>query len=99
METIQHITEATLLDLLAKVTFKETVYIRPHAYIVRAWSEECAAVYDAFAQYIKEAGYSAKFYNRTYRYANVDGYKYWIVDNVLNRERLPEEEYGNDSEG
>jgi hypothetical protein len=96
METLQHITEATLLNLLAKVTFKETTYIRPHAYIVRAWSEDCAALFDAFAKHIKEAGYSAKFYSKTYRYANVAGYKYWIVDTVLNRELLPEEKNGID---
>jgi hypothetical protein len=97
METLQHITAATLLDLLAKVIFKETTYIRPHAYILRSWSEDCATVYDAFAQHIKEAGYSAKFYSKTYRYANVEGFKYWIVDTVLNRERLPETEEKEDA--
>lgn len=84
------LTETLLIDLLATVTFRETTYIQPHAYIVRTWSEPCAKVFDAFADHIAAEGYEKRFYSKTYRYANVDGYKYWIMDNVLNRERLPE---------
>jgi hypothetical protein len=31
------------------------------------------------------------FYGRTYTYLELDGWKYGLIDNVINRERLPEE--------
>jgi hypothetical protein len=74
------------------VTFTKTNYIEAHEYIVKTWNPDCAALHAALASQIAEAGYERKFYGRTYRYLNLGGYRYWIMDAVLNRALLPEEE-------
>lgn len=33
-------------------------------------------------------GYTKPFYNVLYNYVNINGYKYWVVGDVLNREPL-----------
>lgn len=85
--------EANALQALVdKVTFRKTTYIEPHEYIVRAWSADCAALHEAVSQQIAQAGYARRFLNRTYRYINLNGYRYWTLGDVLNRAALEEKE-------
>ncbi|HLK55514.1 MAG TPA: hypothetical protein VKU00_03065 [Chthonomonadaceae bacterium] len=81
-----------LQSLIAKVEFRKTTYIEPHEYIVRGWSDDCAAVHDALAEKIKTEGYTRRFYGRSYRYVNIAGFRYWLMGPVLNRAVLQEEE-------
>ena len=70
-------------------TFAKTMPEIPHYYIVRdKLSEGDKKLFDEFEKYIKKNGYSKKFYSKEYYYFEIDDYKYWVVENVLNREKL-----------
>ena len=69
----------------------------PHEYAVRGKATAGAEPppiesHDWFAGQIHEHGYQARFERRSYRYLELDGWKYWVVGNVINRERLTEPE-------
>jgi hypothetical protein len=69
----------------------------PHEYVLRGKPTAGRPAlpveqHDAFAAHIAEHGYEGRFFGRSYRYFDHDGWKYWVVDDVINRERLPEEE-------
>jgi hypothetical protein len=60
-----------------------------HYYIVRDnLSLEYQRLFDEFALFIKEYGYSKKFYAKEYQYLDLEGYKYWFIENILNREKI-----------
>jgi hypothetical protein len=44
--------------------------------------------HDWFAGQIREHGHRARFERWSYLYLELDGWKYWVVGNVINRERL-----------
>jgi hypothetical protein len=44
-------------------------------------------------------GYDGWFFNEKFRYLVLDGYKYWYIDNILNRERFNSAEDKNCNEG
>jgi hypothetical protein len=70
-------------------TFAKTMPEIPHEYVVRdRLSESDTAAFDAMNGYIAEHGYTATFGTRSYTYLNSGRYKYWIIDNILNREKL-----------
>jgi hypothetical protein len=61
----------------------------PHYYIVKDdLSNDDKKLFDEFDEYIKMNGYSKKFYSKKYIYLNIDDYKYWVIDNILNREKI-----------
>ena len=69
--------------------FAKTMPEIPHYYIVRDnLSVENQKLFDEFKLFIKEKGYAGKFYTKEYQYINIEGYKYWIIDNILNREKI-----------
>lgn len=69
--------------------FAKTMPEIPHYYIVRDnLSDDDKKLFDEFYKYIKINGYSKKFYSKQYTYLNIDNYKYWIIDNILNRAEI-----------
>lgn len=72
-----------------KWTFAKTMPEIPHHYIVKEkLSKEDQKLYDEFYYYVKKNGYSEEFYGKEYRYYDLDGYKYWFIENILNREKI-----------
>ncbi|MEA3306739.1 MAG: hypothetical protein U9Q34_03040, partial [Elusimicrobiota bacterium] len=45
-------------------------------------------LFDEFKEFINKEGYSKKFYKKEYKYIDIKGYKYWIIEDVLNREEI-----------
>ena len=72
-----------------KWVFAKTMPEIPHYYIVRgdlAYDEK--KIFDEFSRYIKENGYTKNFYSKEYTYLDIGGYKYWVIDDILNRARI-----------
>lgn len=66
--------------------FAKTMSEIPHYYIVRdnLLSEE-KAIFDDLKKDLKEKGYFEEFQGKNYQYLNIGEYKYWVIDNILNR--------------
>lgn len=66
----------------------------PHEYVVRGEPEAGVPPewHDWFAEQVQELGYEGRFGGRTYVYLEHGGWKFWVIDPVINRERLPEED-------
>ena len=69
----------------------------PHEYTLRG--KRSAGIdpppvewHDWMVDYIEENGYRAKWHGRWFTYLELDGFKYWPLPGVINRERLPQEE-------
>lgn len=77
-----------LMDLLREIAdanWTKTTYIKPHEYVLRS---DYPQLVEAIVTRIKEEGYIKKFFSKRYRYVNIDGYKYWYIPPVLNRQLL-----------
>lgn len=77
-----------IADKLRKVKFtfaKTYAQSFPHEYTLQEREPE---VFELMQIWINEQGYDKFFYGKLYRYLELDGYKYWIIGNVLNREPL-----------
>ena len=72
-----------LKNLINKAIWKKTTYIKPHEYILE---QERPILFSLIKKMIDELGYDKMFLKKEYRYLNFEGYKYWIVENVLNRQ-------------
>ena len=73
----------------SKWIFAKTMPEIPHYYIVRdSLSDDDKKLFDEFDKYIEINGYSKKFYSKEYTYLDIDEYKYWVIDNILNRARI-----------
>lgn len=72
---------------IAAASWRTTQYIQEHQYISRG---RYPRLFDLIAARIKTHGYSARFQGRSYRYMDLDGYKYWRFRIICNREKLPE---------
>jgi hypothetical protein len=69
--------------------FAKTMPEIPHYYIVREeLSKDRIKIFDEIEVYINKKGYRASFQNKTYNYLNLGDYKYWVIDNILNRAKL-----------
>ena len=70
-------------------TFAKTMPDIPHEYVVRdTLSEDDKKVFDALNDgYIKKYGAPATFGTKSYTYLTLGNYKYWMIDNILNRAR------------
>ena len=70
----------------------------PHEYIMVFPNSPYKKEAQGFYYLIQEYGYAKKFYNKKFRYLNIDGYKYWPMiskdgfnrDWSINREKLNE---------
>lgn len=71
----------------AKWIFAKTMPEIPHYYIVRDnLSENNKKLFDEFDVFIKKNGYAKMFYSKQYTYFNIGNYKYWVIENILNRD-------------
>lgn len=69
-----------------KWVFAKTMAEIPHYYIVRDnLSENDKKLFDEFDVFIKKNGFTKKFYSKQYTYYNIGNYKYWVIENILNR--------------
>jgi len=69
--------------------FAKTMPEIPHYYVVREeLLKEKIIIFDEFDNYIKNKGYQESFYGQNYNYLDLGNYKYWIIDNILNRAKL-----------
>ncbi|MEX2210025.1 MAG: hypothetical protein WD846_04040 [Patescibacteria group bacterium] len=57
----------------------------PHEYLVK---ELDAALFDEMAKLIDGKGYKSDFHGQEHTYLELDGYKYWHYETILNREPL-----------
>jgi hypothetical protein len=64
-------------------TFAKTMPQTPHEYLLK-WDADKADDYFRFMMTIRRLGYDEYFFNTKYRYADVDGYKYWTMGEYLN---------------
>jgi hypothetical protein len=64
--------------------FAKTMPQCPHEYIVRKWRPDKELVFECFVMVIRERGYDARFLDATYRYLEIDGWKYWTMGAALN---------------
>ena len=70
-------------------TFAKTMPEIPHYYVVRDnLAPQDKEKFDAFTKYINDRGYSDIFDSKEYKYLKLGNYKYWVIDNVLNRASL-----------
>lgn len=80
-----------LTTLIELAQWRQTTYIEPHEYILQHAYPE---LFQRLATLIQQDGYYAKFQGRTYRYFDIGPYKYWRIQNVLNRALLPDQKAG-----
>jgi len=67
--------------------FAKTMPEIPHFYVVKDnLNDNDKKLFDEFAIYITKYGYTKMFYGKEYNYLEEDKYKYWIIENILNRE-------------
>lgn len=59
--------------------FAKTMPQIPHEYVIRNWRPDKEPVFVRFAMLIRDQGYDAKFFDTTYRYLDIDGWKYWTM--------------------
>ena len=81
--------QPSIVKILSSVIWKSAVTYpdAPHEYVLRGWHPETYALYEVR---IREQGVDEQFtlrgHTATYRYYYAaDGYKYWILGDVLNR--------------
>ena len=73
------------IDRINEAIWTRTTYIQPHEYIVyERYPELCALI----SGLINEEGYIKEFQGSDYKYIDLDGYKYWFICPILNRELL-----------
>ena len=69
--------------------FAKTMPQIPHWYLVKENLEELdQKLFDELAQFILENGEEKIFYSKKYYYLTIDEYKYWVIENILNRELI-----------
>lgn len=79
---------------LAKCRFRRAVSHQyqsremSHEYVVEGKAPENAVAILEVQVLINRAGYSRRFGKWTYQYVDLDGFKYWIIQDILNREPL-----------
>lgn len=68
--------------------FAKTMSEIPHEYIVIDDYPKKSKEIAEFIKLIGTNGYEKKFYGKKYRYLNIDNYKYWLIENIINRAKL-----------
>jgi hypothetical protein len=66
---------------IAKVDwiYAKTYKTAPHEYTLRKAKPELDADFKKFVDFIRSEGHDEQFWNKTYRYLNIDGYQYWTM--------------------
>lgn len=65
--------------------FAKTMPQWPHFYTIRDWNPDKEAEFTFFAEVIQKDGVPDRWGKNNWYYLKVDQYKYWVIDNVLNR--------------
>ena len=65
--------------------FAKTMPQWPHWYTVRDWAPDKQTEYDFFATAINKYGYVDSWRDDRWHYLVVDEFKYWAIEDVLNR--------------
>lgn len=68
--------------------FAKTMPEIPHGYIVIDHYPAKADEINKFIKEIENNGYSKSFYGKNYKYLEVNGYKYWVIENIINRAKI-----------
>lgn len=79
--------DAPLRTLIAAVYWKPATCqgkVPLHEYILK---EKQPELYDRLAALIKTDGYDGYFFKVKFRYLDIDDYKYWAYDILINREK------------
>lgn len=69
-------------------TFAKTMPEIPHEYIVIDDYPEKSESIKEFIQEIENDGYVNSFFDKEYKYLEIDGYKYWVIENIINRAKI-----------
>jgi len=72
---------------IAKVEWinAKTYTTAPHEYVLKTAKPELESDFISFVKFIRSNGYDEKFWNKTYRYFDIDGYQYWAMDDVIEK--------------
>ena len=73
-----------------KWTFAKTMPQIPHEYIVTEHYPNKSKEINDFIAHINSHGYTKSFYGKEYKYLEIDGYKYWVIENIINRAKIKE---------
>jgi len=70
---------------IAKVEWinAKTYKTAPHEYTLKSARPELESDFISFVKFIRSNGYDEKFWDKTYRYFDIDGYQYWTMGNVI----------------
>jgi hypothetical protein len=68
--------------------FAKTMAEIPHWYTVRGWRSELFEQFDGFVAFIEKYGYTKEFYGKEYKYYEIDGLKYWAMEDIINRAEI-----------
>ena len=87
-ETMQETLEPIdLTQTLKAASWRKSKLAAPHEYVLK---HDRPQLFNMMKAMIARDGYRQAFQGRTYLYIDLDGYKYWTVDVVLNRAKLNE---------
>ena len=73
------------IDRINEAIWTRTTYIQPHEYVVYERHPKLCALISGL---INEEGYIKEFQGSACQYIDLDGYKYWFICPILNRELL-----------
>ena len=73
------------IDRINEAIWTRISYIQPHEYIVY---DRCPELCALISGLINAEGYTKRFQGSDYQYIDLDGYKYWYISPILNRELL-----------
>lgn len=73
---------------LANWRFAKTMPEIPHEYIVIDDYPKKAEQINTFIAEIEQSGYQGSFYGKEYKYLKINNYKYWLIENIINRSKI-----------
>lgn len=78
------------INLISSLNWKfaKTMPEIPHEYIVIDDYPEKSDSIREFIQEIENDGYTSSFFDKEYKYFDINGYKYWVIGNIINRAKL-----------
>ncbi|VVB65843.1 Uncharacterised protein [Candidatus Gugararchaeum adminiculabundum] len=80
-----------LREKIRRAHWKETTCggkIPLHSYITIYKHKEDAELVKELVDLIEKHGYDGYFYKAKFRYLNLDDYKYWHYEDLVNREKI-----------
>jgi len=75
-----------------KWTFAKTMADIPHEYIVVGHYPEKSEEIKSFIAEIDKNGYTKSFYGKEYKYLEIYDYKYWVIEDIINRAKIEDNE-------